>query len=319
MNRARRWAGLWCAALLAIMGTGGFVPVAAATSHGGYRIFAVDAVTGHLAQVPFCRDCGGFGSATEVDSQDWRVYSQVFAVNDGPAAILYAVTMSGELWWWRQERVGAGLGAPVRIGHSIDWFKPVVFASVPGYLQVGEFGAALRTYRHEGWASGGASVFEEPALFLSFNGPVITGLSGRGFAVGAWNGTSYRVWRNLGPAGGEPDDLWWPSGRLPAQVSGVVNDGDALFGVDSNGGIVLMRQREDPICLLYNMGPWVEGASVAGSYARVVVPVRDGQAGPPAVALPPPMSVRGFTICGHGGTWAPWEWQRTQPTQPETQ
>lgn len=56
------------------------------------RLFAVDAGTGHLAELPYCPGAGKFLPATDVDGADRRPYRDVVAAQDGGIAVVYAVT-----------------------------------------------------------------------------------------------------------------------------------------------------------------------------------------------------------------------------------
>lgn len=170
---------LWVVGVLAIVAAGvGVGPAASAEGgcSGPGRVFAVGA-SGQLVEIPSCPETSSFGSAAVVDAADWRGYSAIFAVRDGGAAIVYAVTAGGELWWRRQETAGAALSAPARVGPPVNWNQPVVFASRPGYLHVGEHAAPIRTFWHPEWDSGGAAVSEVAILFAPLRGPSITGLT----------------------------------------------------------------------------------------------------------------------------------------------
>jgi hypothetical protein len=309
LGRAGRWPCLWLAAVLAVLGVGSVAPRAAAGGVCDGRVFAVDSDTGHLVEIPFCPDTSSFGSAVEVDSADWRGYSAIFAVRDGGAAILYAVTASGELWWRRQPTAGAALSAPARVGSSINWNQPVVFASRPGYLHLGYHGAPIRTFRHQEWAAGGAAVWEEANLFAPLRGPSITGLA-TGFAFGIWNGISFRVWRMQQRSMRWDEDVWYISGYLPAGLTSVVGDGYRLHAVNSAGEIVLLAQvsGEPPPCNRPDTRPWEVTARAPGHYLRVVVPVSDAVTGPRSVTPPPPVRI---TDCEAEGEGNPWEWQIT--------
>ncbi|HEU5469669.1 MAG TPA: hypothetical protein VFV67_03380 [Actinophytocola sp.] len=290
-----------------------FAPKAVADEDCDPRhIFAVDARSGHLMEMPFCSATGEFGPKTDVDAGDWRPYSHVFAVDAGPATLVYATTPAGELWWRRQERAGTVLKAPVRVGVSINWAQSVVFASAPGYLHIGEYGRSLRTYRQPDWASGGEPMSETDSLFDTFRGPLVTGLTARGFATGFWNGTNYRLWRD--PLYGY-QDIWYPSGRVPFGVSGVVGDGYWLFGVHPSGEIMLMAQPPDgptspPQCLLFDTNNWRVHRVVPGTFGRVIVPVAaDGGTAVPAVAPPPARTSTPVRLCAPVQLSLPWEWQ----------
>src|SRR5262245_23546929 len=110
MRNWLRRAAVWLAAMVASGGVAGILPAAAeGDCTGPDRIFAVGAEAGRLVEIPSCPDTSSFGAAVEVDSADWRGYTAIFAVRDGSAAIVYAVTESGELWWRRQDTAGAAL------------------------------------------------------------------------------------------------------------------------------------------------------------------------------------------------------------------
>jgi hypothetical protein len=168
-NRATRW----LAAMLAFLSLGVVVPpaTAAGSCTGTSRVFAVDAETGHLVEIRSCPEASSFGQTATVDSADWRGYAAIFGVRDGNAAIVYSVTQDGALWWRRQEAAGAGLGTAVRIAPAINWNRPVVFASRAGYLNLGAHGEQIRTFHHQEWATGGATVTEAADLFGPLSGP----------------------------------------------------------------------------------------------------------------------------------------------------
>jgi hypothetical protein len=313
VGRTGRLSGLWLAAVLATVGVGGVAPPASAEGDctGAGRILAVEAEAGQLVEIPSCPDTSSFGSAVRVDAADWRGYSAIFAVRDGNATIVYAVTAGGELWWRRQEAAGATLGASARVGPSVNWNRPVVFASRPGYLHLGEPGAPIRTFRHQEWASGGAAVSEEANLFAPLRGPSITGLAASaGFAVGIWNGMNFRVWRSRQKFWFD-EDIWYVSGHLPAGLASVVGDGYRLHAVNPAGEIVLLSQvSSGSICSRQDTRSWEVAARAPGHYLRVVVPVPDRPTGPPSVR-PPPLS--GNPACQGGVDGTPWEWQSHEP------
>jgi hypothetical protein len=269
-------------------------------------VFAVDAETGHLTEIRSCPSSlwsWSLGRAVEVDRADWRAYSAVFAVYDSNAVILYAVTATGELWWRRQEAPGAAPGTLVRVADAINWRHDVVFAARPGYLELGDYGGPVRTFRHDGWASGGTAVFADGELFTTFHGPAITAMASH-YAVGTWNGRNYRVWRVQ--SNSAHDDAWYASGLLPAGLSGATGDGIRLYGVDSGGGVVLLEQSQPFRCALASGWNWYSTSRAPGHFSRVVVPLGAGPAGPAAVAPPPPpaLDCGGITDNTH-----PWEWQ----------
>jgi outer membrane protein assembly factor BamB len=84
------------------------------------RIFAVDALTGHLIEIESCRDTYEFEAPAEVDTGEWRRYQHIFATNGPTGLMLYAVDAGGGLLAWRQEAPGRLLGTPIRIGTSIN-------------------------------------------------------------------------------------------------------------------------------------------------------------------------------------------------------
>ncbi|MEV4313854.1 hypothetical protein [Actinocrispum sp. NPDC049592] len=278
------------------------VTPAAADTGCDTRVFAVDAKTGHLAEVQVCPAGTSWpadtswqlGSVVTVDSGDWRAYSKVFGAYDGAAVVVYAVTANGELWWRRQETPGAALGAPVRAGSG--WSHNVVFAARPGYLAAGDFGGPVHLFRHNG-----NTLTEDGVLFTLLHGPVITALA-KDYAVGNWDGMEYRVWREPGSA--THDDVWYPSGQLPEGVHDVTGDGTLLYGVDSSG-LVLLTQTQFP-CRAANRTDWRPSSGVAGQYSRLIAPVGGDAA--PSVASPPPGDPRLVRICG-GSIDRPWEWQ----------
>ncbi|MBP2326599.1 hypothetical protein JOF56_006984 [Kibdelosporangium banguiense] len=295
--------------VLAVFGLGVVTPSAAETvCPTTTRVFTVDAKTGHLGEIRRCftGDSWQLRPMGEVDSADWRTYSKVFGAYDGDAAILYAVTASGELWWRRQTASGATLGAPVRVGDTVDWRHDVVFVASPGYLELGDFGGPVRTFRHEGWSSGGTVVSEDSVLLTIFHGPAITAVTGAGNALGNWDGVEYRVWRQ---SGGTHDDVWYASGKLPAGVSGVTGDGTELYGVES-GGVVLLEQTLS-LCRIANRHDWRVSARAPGRFSRVVVPVRANADVRPSMAPTPQMDPRLLRACtgGNGPDLDPWEWQ----------
>lgn len=296
------------AACLAAVALAGLDSPSSADSECGGRVFAVTATTGHLVQI---RACDGrapvFGPAAEVDSGDWRGYSAIFGVYSGDAAILYAVTPTGELWWRRQDASGAQLGAAVRVADTVDWRHEVVFAAKAGYLELGDYDQPMRTFRHDGWESGGTRVVEEEPLFSRFHGPSITAVApGSGYAIGVWDGVNYRVWRDADQPG--HDDLWYPSGAVPAGVHGVTSDGTALYGLDSSGSVVGLWQPRRGACPQYSHEDWLVRVRLAGHFDRVVVPVGGDSSGPPVVRARPTMSPHVVVLCG-GLVLNPWEWQ----------
>jgi hypothetical protein len=304
----------WLTAVLVVTGMAVVPSAAADGACGGVRIYAVDSGTGHLVEIPSCPSPPAFGAPVEVDSSDWRGYPAVFAARDGGAAIVYAVTSTGELWWRRQESAGATLSGPVRVGASIDWARPMVFASRSGYLHLGTRGMPVRTFHHRGWASGGMEVSEEQGLFTMLGGPFVTGMAPQlGFAMSTWNGTFYRVWRSPnGTPGGLPyDDVWSLGGALPRGVGAVAGDEKALYAIGPAGEVLLLSQAGGiPACTAdRNSRPWQTIARAPGNYGRVVVPVRDSFAETPAGAAPPPPM--GGAACAPQIATRPWEWQLT--------
>jgi hypothetical protein len=294
-------------AALPAIGLGGITPSTADIEcAGSSRVFAVDAGTGHLAEI---RSCPGststLGPAVEVDSGDWRAYWTIFGMFDGNAAILYAVTPTGELWWRRQESPGAALSTSVRIADTINWRYDVVFAASPGYLELGDVGGSVRTFRHEGWATGGTAVSEVGDLIAILTGPVIIALVS-GYAVGIVDGVNYRVWRDQSDSTRVDG---YPSGALPAGVHAVTGDGTWLYGVDSSGGMVLLAQPWYPTCQRFNGSPWQVAAEVPGYFSRMVVPVSAEPGEPPAVAPPPPTNPLQDDPTCSGANGSPWEWQ----------
>lgn len=302
--------GAAMAAALLVVGSGvgvGGVPGAAAEAGcaGAARVFAVNGTSGHLAEVTICPSGVG-SSAVDVDAGDWRGYVTVLAVRDGAATVVYAVTTSGELWWRRQPGPGAGFGSAVRVGTSLNWNQPSVFVSRPGYLQLG----TLRTFRHDGWATGGATVSEQATLFRSLQGPpALTALSAAGFAVETWQGLNFRVWRLRDRVGRMDDDIWYLSGQMPEGITNAVGDGTILYSVDSAGDIVQLRQvyGTPAPCPLADNRPWYLTGWLTGSYVRVVVPVPDSPAGPPLVLYPLTPSCADHTPGNQDPQ--PWEWQ----------
>jgi hypothetical protein len=306
MIRAARWRGLWLVAALVFFGAGGVVPPASADGEcaGSGRIFAIGSETGHLMEIPSCPDTPAFGSAAEVDAADWRVYSRVLAVQDGTAAVLYAVTSGGELWWWRQEASGAALSDPVRIAASINWLAQSVFISRPGYLHLANGSGQIRTFLHQGWASGGAIVSEEAPLFTMFAGPIqaIAGMAtGSRFVIGVSLGRTFHVGRLPSAI---PEDRWYQTGTLPADVTGAVGNGSRLYALGPAGEVVLLRKSGDTDfgCPTHAADPWEAVAAAPGGYRWVVVPVSVG-----FTALPGVGDFQGGPGCA--APVHPWEWQ----------
>jgi hypothetical protein len=291
--------------VLAVFGVAGLVTPASGAGEcaANTSVFAVDAQTGHLMEVAACPQLPGFGAAVTVDTSDWRVYPRIFAARGNRTGVLYAVDAVGGLWSRRQPARGAALGAPVRVGSSIDWSQPVVFAPRPGFLAVGGAGGPVRTYRHQGWESGGTTVSAELDLFSMFAGPVITGLSD--FAIGAVDGTAFGVWRDPWLTHGH-DDAWYPTGSLPDGVSGVVGDAVRLYGVNSDGEIVLLGQQPAPPggCGIDPPRPWEALARAPGRYRQVVLPATGTATAPPRVRIAPVSN----PFCDGSEVW-PWEWQ----------
>lgn len=295
-----------------VSGIAGIGPRAAAEWSCDGRVFGVEAAAGHLVEISSCPD--GFGAQVEVDAGDWRGYHAIFGVRDGDAAIVYAVTADGELWWRRQAAAGAALSPPARIGSSVYWATPTVFTSRAGYLHIGGRGMPIRTFRHQKWASGGATVAEDSYLFGPLHGPSIAGLGTlSGYAIGIWNGMNFRVWRvhpkNMPKL---DEDVWYRSGSLPVGLTSVVGDGHWLHAVNSAGEIVLMIQtlsEPSSSCLRQDLRPWEVIATAQGSYVRVVVPVRDTRTGTPYVSAPPLNGSLGCPTGPGGEDGNPWEWQ----------
>jgi len=184
--RASRRPVAWLAGLLLAAGFAGVPPHAQADPACGppaQRLYAVDAHSGHLAELELCADRGGFLPATDVDGGDWRAYRDVFAAADGAATVVYAVTQDGQLWWRRQETPGAPLGAPVRVGDA-DWSPSgEVLASRPGVIHtVPPHDGSVATFEHQDWASGGGTVVPDEPLFWRFRGPAITAVHDGSFA-----------------------------------------------------------------------------------------------------------------------------------------
>jgi hypothetical protein len=276
------------------------------------RVFAVDAGTGHLTEIRSCQGrVPSLGPAVEVDSADWRTCSAIFGVFYGHAAILYAVTPTGELWWRRQEAPGVAPGTPVRVADWMSWRHDVVFAAGPGYLALGDYDGPMQIFRHDGWAWGGMEVYGEGRLFTRFHGPRITAVvPGSDRAVGTWGQRSYCVWRNQDPSGTEHDDTWYTNGLLPAGVSGVTVDGARFYGVDFGGNVVMLRAQQSAVCTapLHSTAPWTVTARLPGHFNRVLVPMGNPAIPPPVGPLPPPSlgspSCNPPTPCEK-----PWEWQ----------
>lgn len=274
------------------------------------RVFAVAAETGHLVEIPSCPD--GFGAAVEVDGGDWRGYHATFAMRDGAAAIIYAVTASGELWWRRQTAAGGHLVGATRVGSAVDWAQPVVFGAWAGYLYIGGGqGQKVRTFHHLEWQTGGTTVTEEPYLFGPLRGPLITGMATSFHAaVAIWNGMSFRVWR-IHPRNSKiDDDVWYLSGNLPDGVTSVVGDGIWMHAVNAVGAVVLLSQSPpgsplDPRYGRQDTRPWQAWATSPGHYVRVVVPAWSSDSRSPFVAVPQAACIG----CSGGEDGNPWEWQ----------
>ncbi len=316
--RTSRRLAAWLAALLLAASLAGLLPRALADPACGgppaQRLYAVDAGSGHLAELGLCADGSGFMPAAEVDGADWRAYRDVFAATDGAATVVYAVTGDGQLWWRRQEAPGAPLGAPLRVRAEGDWDwsqSREVLASSPGVIQAVPLHGGpivLRTFDQPGWATGDATVVEDEPLFLRFTGPSMTALHPGSFAEGNELGDHFRIWHR-----DELRDAWYFSGTLPSGVTGVAGAEPSLYGVNAAGHVVLLAQPPHPPllghawdCPRQNTMSWQVAAESAGSYARVVIPVSGpAGSGPPSVALTPP----GRNCPNHGPASVPVEWQ----------
>jgi hypothetical protein len=239
----------------------GFTPRVAAAEdcQGGARLYAVDSQSGHLSEVASCSAQADF-VPTEVDAGDWRPYRDVVAVRDGTATVIYALASDGELWWRRQATAGAQFGVPVRIGAAVDWSRyHSLLVSQPGYIHgipsdPGVAGGVVRTFRHQGWASGGGSVSEDQPLLSGFGGPSITSVRWASFAETNVGPYHFRIWRK------RPDSLdavSFRSGSFPAGVTGVVGaeyEG-ALYGVNGVGHIVRLEQSTRECCATASWTP----------------------------------------------------------------
>jgi hypothetical protein len=302
----RRWLKLLLAGTLAVAGVG-LLP-APAYADCDARLFAVDSTSGHLVEIPMC---SGFGTPREANTEDWRTYTSVFAVRENAMVALYTVSPAGELWWRRQDVPGGALGAPVRVGASVNWHRQAVFAPYPGYVIVSGGSATVEVYRHQGWATGDPDVSTAPPLFSRSSGLPITGMAS-GFAVGVWGIWVYRIARTAEPSPGGYDEFWTRKGILPTGVTGVVNDTHSLYGLSASGEVVSIWAQSQCECdpLTANgQRTWTVTGTVPGQYSRVILPLTTGSGALPQVN-PPPCAVRPLPDeCRLDLGESPWEWQ----------
>jgi hypothetical protein len=306
-------------ALLVTLLVPGAVP---ATAEGGAGqgqcaesewILAVDARTGHLAEMESCHVLGEFGPAADLDTGDWRQYRHVFATRTGTVLVLYAVTAEGRLWSWRQDAPGAPLGAPVRVGADVDWSRfGFVFAPHPGALHAGPVltnqGAGIagtgpvRTFEHVDADAGGAVVRELAPLFTAFHRSPMTAARWGAHGEANTQGQHFRIWW-LRPGIARFDDGWAASGSLPRSVTRVVGTEPRLYGVES-GSVVMLRQArpDDPECPLRNNLDWREESKSGGAYERVVVPAVQAAPSPEPRLGRPNFGINCVPL-------APYEWQ----------
>ncbi|GIF64289.1 hypothetical protein Ais01nite_23240 [Asanoa ishikariensis] len=309
-----RLAALLVAFVLALAGAAAVTsPARAAGCVDATRVFAVDGGTGRLVELNSCRSTPALGPGVEVDSADWRAYRLVTGVFDGNAAVLYAVTADGRLQWRRQPSPGAAFGAPTSVGSSIDWSQfSSVFAPAVGYLHtVGPYGP-VRTFRHDGWATGAGPVSEIDPLLGNFAGPSMSAAAWGAYAEGNESGHHFRIWRVPGyPNSKEYADAWYVSGRLPSGVTSVAGAEPELYAVDGAGRVVRLKQpppwspgpKRNWDCARQNKQTWsVVTTSPNAGYASVVVPLSHSFTPPAGLNTP------------HFGEDCdpiddPWEWQ----------
>jgi hypothetical protein len=267
------------------------------------RVFAVDSATGRLTDVPICRSTSTFGAPVQIDGGDWRPYTHLFAVRDGQAAVLYSTDAAGDLRWWRQEQPGARLSPGRRIGTSVDWAGvQAVFAPQPGDFHTVRTGGQVRTFRHDGWQSGGTDVAEVQPLLGQFAGPSMTAARWNSYGEGNVAGHHYRIWQ--APTAGA--DAWVPSGDLPTGLAVVAGSEPALYAVTNAGTVALLRQptraAASSTCPASSVVPWTAAAKATGKFTNVVVPVEQSFPGAePSLAILP--------SCSEPISSWPWEWQ----------
>jgi hypothetical protein len=157
-------------------------------------------------------------------------------------------------------------------------------------------------------------------LLPVFAGPAMSAASWGGFGEYNDNGSHFRVWRaKTGYNLAEHDDLWVPSGSLPTGVTGVTGAEPALFGLDTTGKLVLLKQDQPPPippniswdCPLLNTMPWYVQTTIPGHFSRLVVPANGG------LSISPPMPTNNPVLryasdakgadCDNG--IEPYEWQ----------
>jgi hypothetical protein len=272
------------------------------------RVFAVDATSGHLAEIP---TCAGFGTPRESSTDDWRGYTSVFAVRENAMVALYTVSPAGELWWRRQDVPGGPLSAPARVGASVNWRNGAMFAPYPGYVVASGGSEVVEVYRHQGWATGDPDVTTEPPLFTHSFGLPLAGMA-NGFAIGAWGGWVFRIARNALPSPDPHDESWTRKGMMPTGMTGVVNDTRSMYGLSASGAVVsiwaLPGCECDPLTANGRF-TWGVTDTVPGRYIRVVLPTTTGTGALPHVD-PPPCAVRPLPDeCRLDLGGSPWEWQ----------
>lgn len=312
-SRCRPAALLLAFVLLSVGGATVKSPAWAADCAAPTRVFAVDSGTGRLMELGSCHQSSALGPGVEVDSSDWRAYRQVTGVFDGDAAVLYAVTADGRLEWRRQPSPGTPFGSPVRVGSSVDWSRfSSVFAPAVGYLHGVRTYDPVRTFRHDGWATGADPVSEIEPLLGTFAGPSMSAAKWGWYGEGNERGYHFRIWRAPGyPNSYEHADAWYVSGRLPSGVTSVAGGEPFLYAVDAAGRVVRLSQpppwwpgpKRTWDCSRQNTHAWsIAAASPDTGYARVVVPLSRSSSQPVGLSTP------------HFGEDCnpeedPWEWQ----------
>lgn len=251
-------------------------------------IFAVRGSNGHLVELESCPDA--LTEVGEVDTGDWRSASRILATGDGTVTVVYQVTADGRLEARRQAAPGAPLEAPVEVGAGIDWSRfRTVLVPRQGYLWADD--GTVRTFRHEGWATGGGDVVEGPPVFAARGGGPgtgdleLTGLGPGGRAEAYFAGTHWLVWRG--------DD-----GLMAARASGRIPHGAAgaewrpgLF-LAADGAVSRLTQPlykgPDSVGCPANPMSWQVRTRLPGDWwFGVVVPQRTASPTWPGIARPP--------------------------------
>jgi hypothetical protein len=275
-QRRRSWLCAAAAALLCGTGIGTAQPARAAEQCPARQpLFAVLADTGHLVEVTACTSTPEFGPAVLVDDGDWRGHRQVFGAREGTTVVLYTIDAGGALWARRQDAPGTGFGPPVRVGAEIDWSRfASVFVPQRGYLHAIERLGPIRTFQHLNWSTGGTDVSPEQPLLLWAGGPMAAVKWG-GFAEAISGHDHIRIWWNPAyPQRAEYDSLWFSSGELPPDVTGVVGYEPWLYGIDAAGDLVRLNQASQPPAYQRcNPNAWHIAARSSGGYVRIVLPM----------------------------------------------